>query len=106
MAWRLRRRVRTCPGTPWRGLHPVSTSTTSTQPRSFPPVVVQVKASGALFTRPEMRVERVTYPVMTPSAAVGVLESIFWKPEFRVGAGHDRGAPADPPVLVAPQRDP
>src|SRR5690349_1118530 len=28
-----------------------------------------------------MKVERVTYPVMTPSAARGVLESIFWKPE-------------------------
>jgi CRISPR-associated protein Cas5d len=30
-----------------------------------------------------MKVERVTYPVMTPSAARGVLESIFWKPEVR-----------------------
>ncbi|MGH3812013.1 MAG: type I-C CRISPR-associated protein Cas5c, partial [Pseudonocardiaceae bacterium] len=37
---------------------------------------------GALFTRPELKVERVSYPVMTPSAAVGVLESVFWKPEF------------------------
>lgn len=35
-----------------------------------------------MFTRPELKVERVTYPVMTPSAAVGVLEAIFWKPEF------------------------
>jgi CRISPR-associated protein Cas5d len=48
-----------------------------------PPVVVQVWGPGALFTRPEFRVERVTYPVMTPTAAVGVLEAIFWKPEFR-----------------------
>jgi CRISPR-associated protein Cas5d len=47
-----------------------------------PPVAVQVWGSGALFTRPELKVERVTYPVMTPSAAVGVLEAIFWKPEF------------------------
>ncbi len=47
-----------------------------------PPVVVQVWGAGALFTRPELKVERVSYPVMTPSAAVGVLESIFWKPEF------------------------
>jgi CRISPR-associated protein Cas5d len=30
-----------------------------------------------------MKVERVSYPVMTPSAARGVLEAIFWKPEFR-----------------------
>ncbi len=48
-----------------------------------PPVVVQVWGPGALFTRPESKVERLTYPVMTPSAAVGVLEAIFWKPEFR-----------------------
>lgn len=47
------------------------------------PVVVQVSGEAALFSRPELKVERVTYPVMTPSAAVGVLESIFWKPEFR-----------------------
>lgn len=47
-----------------------------------PPVVVQVWGDGALFTRPELKVERVTYPVMTPTAAVGVLEAIFWKPEF------------------------
>lgn len=48
-----------------------------------PPVVVQVWGDGALFTRPELKVERVTYPVMTPTAAVGVLEAIFWKPEFQ-----------------------
>lgn len=56
-----------------------------TVPRSAdgsPPVVVQVWGPVALFTRPELKVERVTYPVMTPSAAVGVLEAIFWKPEF------------------------
>jgi CRISPR-associated protein Cas5d len=51
-------------------------------PEGAPPVVVQVWGHGALFTRPELKVERVSYPVMTPSAAVGVLESIFWKPEF------------------------
>jgi CRISPR-associated protein Cas5d len=47
------------------------------------PVVVHVSAEAALFSRPELKVERVTYPVMTPTAAVGVLESIFWKPEMR-----------------------
>jgi CRISPR-associated protein Cas5d len=58
---------------------------TSDFPRSAsgdPPVSVQVWGEGALFTRPEFRVERMTYPVMTPPAAIGVLESIFWKPEF------------------------
>jgi CRISPR-associated protein Cas5d len=44
---------------------------------------LQVKVWGELacFTRPEMHVERVSYPVMTPSAARGVLEAILWKPE-------------------------
>ena len=37
----------------------------------------------ALFTRPEMKVERVSYDAMTPSAARGVLEAIYWKPEIR-----------------------
>ena len=45
-------------------------------------VAVRVSAPYACFTRPEMKVERVTYPVMTPSAARGVLNAIFWKPEF------------------------
>ena len=36
-----------------------------------------------MFYLSEMKVERVSYPVMTPSAARGVLEAIFWKPEFR-----------------------
>lgn len=49
----------------------------------YPPVSVQVWGDLACFTRPEMKVERVSYEVMTPSAARGVLESIFWKPEMR-----------------------
>ena len=36
----------------------------------------------ACFTRPEMKIERVSYDVMTPSAARGVLEAIYWKPEI------------------------
>lgn len=46
------------------------------------PLKVKVKADYACFTRPEFGAERVSYPVMTPSAARGVLEAIFWKPEF------------------------
>lgn len=47
--------------------------------------LLEVKVWGpwACFTRPEMKVERVSYPVPTPSAARGILEAIFWKPEFR-----------------------
>ena len=48
-----------------------------------PPLHVKVWGDFACFTRPEMKVERVSYPVMTPSAARGVLEAIFWKPEFQ-----------------------
>lgn len=45
---------------------------------------IAVKFSGdyALFTRPESKVERVSYSTMTPFAARGALESIYWKPEF------------------------
>ena len=45
-------------------------------------LMVRVWGEFACFTRPEMKVERVSYPVPTPSAARGVLEAIFWKPEF------------------------
>ena len=48
----------------------------------YAPVAVKVSGPYACFTRPEMKVERVSYDVMTPSAARGILESIFWKPEF------------------------
>jgi len=48
----------------------------------YPPVEAKVWGPYACFTRPELKAERVSYPVMTPSAARGVLEAIFWKPEF------------------------
>ena len=48
----------------------------------YPPLEVKVWGSYACFTRPEMKAERVSYPVITPSAARGILEAIFWKPEF------------------------
>ena len=46
------------------------------------PLEVKVWGDYACFTRPEMKVERVTYPVPTASACRGVLEAILWKPEF------------------------
>jgi CRISPR-associated protein Cas5d len=42
-----------------------------------------VSGDNACFTRPEMKVERVSYDVMTPSAARGILEAIHWKPAMR-----------------------
>ena len=46
---------------------------------------IRIHAWGdwACFTRPEMKGERVSYDVMTPSAARGVLEAIYWKPAIR-----------------------
>lgn len=46
-------------------------------------IAVKIWGDLACFTRPEFKVERVTYSVMTPSAARGVLEAICWKPEIR-----------------------
>jgi len=46
-------------------------------------VRVRVRGDYACFTRPEMKAERVSYDVMTPSAARGILEAIYWKPEIR-----------------------
>jgi CRISPR-associated protein Cas5d len=47
-----------------------------------PPLVVEARGPYACFTRPELKSERVSYQVMTPSAAAGFLQAIYWKPEF------------------------
>src|SRR5271165_1614513 len=46
---------------------------------------LRARARGPLacFTRPELKVERFSYPVMTPSAARGLLEAILWKPAIQ-----------------------
>lgn len=44
---------------------------------------LEVWGDYACFTRPEMKTERVSYDVMTPSAARGLLESIYWHPGMR-----------------------
>lgn len=46
-------------------------------------IKLHVWGDFACFTRPEMKGERVSYDVMTPSAARGVVEAIYWKPEIR-----------------------
>jgi CRISPR-associated protein Cas5d len=50
---------------------------------AFPDLVVETWGELACFTRPELKSERVSYQVMTPSAANGLLQAIFWKPEFQ-----------------------
>ena len=46
-------------------------------------ISVEVWGDYACFSRPEMKVERVSYDVMTPSAARGILDAIFWHPGLR-----------------------
>lgn len=43
---------------------------------------IEVWGDFALFTRPEMKVERVSYPVITPSACRAIFEAILWKPSI------------------------
>lgn len=43
-------------------------------------IALEVWGAYGLFTRPEMKVERVSYDVLTPSAARGIIEAIYWKP--------------------------
>lgn len=45
-------------------------------------IKLKVWGDYACFTRPEMKVERVSYDVITPSAARGILEAIYWKPSI------------------------
>jgi len=47
------------------------------------PIQVEVWGKDALFTRPEMKTERVSYDVITPSAARGIIESIYFHPGLR-----------------------
>lgn len=44
---------------------------------------VEITGDYACFSRPELKVERVSYDIITPSAARGILEAIFWKPAIR-----------------------
>src|SRR3990167_5403555 len=48
-----------------------------------PPFRLKVWGRNALFTRPEMKVERVSYDIITPSAARGIIEAVYWKPAIR-----------------------
>ena len=47
------------------------------------PICIEVSGDYACFSRPEMKVERVSYDVMTPSAARGIIEAVMWHPGMR-----------------------
>jgi len=48
-----------------------------------PPIFVRIHGPAALFSSPAFKTERVTYEIITPGAARGVLEAVLWKPAFR-----------------------
>ncbi len=73
-----------------------------------PTVSVTVWGEYALFTRPELSVERLSYPFMTPSAARGVLDAILFRPQMRwhvrrIAALRPRTFPPDFPPASASQ---
>ena len=49
----------------------------------IPEIRIKIWGELACFTRPETKVERVSYPLMTPSAARNILDAICWRPEMR-----------------------
>src|SRR3954453_11308485 len=52
-------------------------------PLERPPLIsLRVKGDFACITRPEMKAERVSYPLLTPSAARGILEAIYYEPQM------------------------
>src|SRR5580700_6260363 len=57
----------------------------------------------ACFTRPELKVERYSYPLPTPSAARGIFEAIYFKPEFSWQV--TRVATLKPPSYIALRRN-
>src|SRR5271156_6550050 len=55
-------------------------------PTSFmhtPEFSIRIRGGMACFTRPEFSTERLSYELMTPSAARGVIEAVLWKPAIR-----------------------
>lgn len=52
-------------------------------PHSGPTLALRARGPLAVFTHPALKVERISYPVMTPSAARGLIEAVLWKPAIR-----------------------
>lgn len=52
-------------------------------PRKSLPICLRAWGDLALFSRPEFKSERVSYDIITPSAARGIFEAVFWKPQIR-----------------------
>jgi CRISPR-associated protein Cas5d len=72
-------------------------------PHHVQPHVLEVWGDFACFSRPEMKVERYSYPCPTPSAARGIFEAIYFKPQFYWQV--TRIEILTPPSLVALRRN-
>lgn len=48
----------------------------------FGPLKIRIWGERACFTRPDSKADRVSYPIITPSAARGVLEAVYWHPQM------------------------
>ena len=65
--------------------------------------VLEIWGELACFTRPELKVERFSYPVITPSSARGIFDAIYWKPKFRWAV--TRIEVLEPPRYIALRRN-
>jgi CRISPR-associated protein Cas5d len=74
-----------------------------TTPRNPREHLLEVWGDFACFTRPDMKVERYSYPCPTPSAARGIFEAIYFKPQFRWQV--TRIELLSPPSLIALRRN-
>lgn len=66
---------------------------------------LEVWGDLACFTRPEMKVERYSYPVITPSAARGIFDAIFWKKSYGFYWQVERIEILTPPKYLALRRN-
>lgn len=66
---------------------------------------LEVWGDFACFTRPEMKVERFSYPVITPSAARGIFDAIYWKRSYSFYWQIERVEILNPPKYIALRRN-
>jgi len=67
--------------------------------------ILEVWGDFACFTRPEMKVERYSYPVITPSAARGIFDAIYWKKSYNFYWQIERIEVLSPPKYIALRRN-
>lgn len=66
---------------------------------------LEVRGDFACFTRPEMKVERYSYPIITPSAARGIFDAIYWKKSYGFYWQVEKVEMLKPPAYIALRRN-